>query len=104
MAEIAEQAQGARGSCLDENLVIRLLEFAEHCEGVDPGFVAVGKVKVEGVAADDGDVIEMDIVGDGGVVEYLLAGPFVDAGGARAGTAEIDGAVLCLFVVRPGDG
>ena len=41
-----------------------MVGFAEHGEGVDAGFVAVGEMEIEGVAADDGDVVEVDVFGN----------------------------------------
>lgn len=40
--------------------------------------MAVGKVKIQRIAADDADVVEFEIVRDALVTQDLFAGPFID--------------------------
>ena len=60
-------------------------------------------MKIESVASDDRDRAECQVVGYLFVVQDLLAGPFVNAARARAGSTELGGAVSCFSVVRPLD-
>lgn len=55
-------------------------------EAKNAGIVAVGKVKIEGIATYDRDVVKREIVRDALVSQYLFARPFIDAcrAGARA--------------------
>ena len=67
-------------------LVRAIGKFPQVVEAENAGIMTVGKVKIQGVAADDRDVGKRHIVADLVVVEDLLTRPFVDAAcaGARA--------------------
>ena len=65
-------------------LVLR--ELSQVIETEDAGLVAVGKVKIKGVAADDGSVVEREVVSHAVVSEDLLTRPLVDT--ACAGTVS----------------
>ena len=60
-------------------------------------------MEIEGVAPDDRDRAECQVFRYLFVVQYLLAGPFVNAARTRAGSTELGGIVSCFGVVRPLD-
>ena len=68
-------------------LVRAIGKFPQIVEAEDAGIMAVGKVEIQRIAADDRDVGKRHVVADLIVVEDLLTGPFVDAACARARAA-----------------
>ena len=59
----------------------------------------IRKVKIEGVAADDRDSRERQVVSYLVGVEYFFAGPLIDARCARARSAELWSGISGLAIV-----
>ena len=63
----------------------------------------VGEMEIEGIAADDRDVVERKIVRNILVVEHLLAGPFIDTARTRTTSSELGRSIVRHDIVRPSD-
>src|SRR5215207_7813664 len=62
--------------------------FAQVAEAVDARVVAVAPAEGEGVATDQRDVLDLQLLGDRLGLEHALAGELVDALRARAQAAQ----------------
>ena len=78
-------------------------QFAEVFEAEYARVVGVGEVKVQSVAADNGDMGEAQIVGDGVCFDHFFARPLVYAARARTCPAKLSSLIASFGAVGPRD-
>src|SRR5688572_28903252 len=78
-------------------------ELLQQRKAVYPGFVTVREVKIQSIAADNGDMLKRKVRRDVLILQCFLSGPLVDAPGAGARTTQLGSVVTRLGIIRPFD-
>ncbi len=78
-------------------------DLAKVLKTKDAGVMLVGENEVQGVSADNGGRVDLDVLRYRIVNEHLLARPFIYAHRAWASAAQCEGIVASFTLIRPLD-
>jgi len=80
-----------------------LTKIAQILKTVNACLVIVAPAKIQSIPADDAQIADFDLVRNRFRRQCSLAGPFVDALGARTSTTQVCRLIVADVPVGPGD-